>query len=489
MADYLYRPSHRKRGLKSFVCFRFLSFFLLAAFLLPLLFLPQPALAAKGVTVTLPDFPVTLNGRRINNAERSYPLICYKNITYFPLTWQDSRFMGLVTSWSEETGLVVSQVSDEPLKIYAEEQRSLKNPSAGQAKIVEGLVNINGQTVDNTKEPYPLLSFRDVIYFPLTWRFAAEEFGWDYQFDTDTGLSIRGNSASGAITVYDLELPLYRTDLFPGSAVVCQDKVFFAGPEKRDISLASLEHPQDTKGIYQQPDMDVLGFPDLYSKNGQAYLRFLAGYSVVTSSNRIFQLNTDGTLEELNSTIPFEEAGFTLKLIANSVPYTKNLFIKADGEEEFRTFGPPYLYFGPDAYLFDGGVYVLANPEGENYPEIFTGPGLEMSYPYRIDLETEEAEKVLDQDLSCLNIQNGYLFYLDEEGCLSRLNLKTKEIQRLWEEKAEEFFLNGLLLLRLAENRYLVLTEDGSLVGEVTAGEDQMVLCQEDSVILIRDKK
>ena len=42
----------------------------------------------------------------------------------------------------------------------------------------------------NGNEEYPLLLFRDVTYFPLTWRFAVQEFGWSYYFDMTNGLVI-----------------------------------------------------------------------------------------------------------------------------------------------------------------------------------------------------------------------------------------------------------------------------------------------------------
>lgn len=49
---------------------------------------------------------------------------------------------------------------------------------------------VNGEVIDNSKEKYPLLLFRDVTYFPLTWRFAVDEFGWNYTFDMEQGLQI-----------------------------------------------------------------------------------------------------------------------------------------------------------------------------------------------------------------------------------------------------------------------------------------------------------
>ncbi len=61
--------------------------------------------------------------------------------------------------------------------------------------IAGGAVRVNGKTVDNSREQYPLLLFRDVTYFPLTWRFAVEEFGWSYHFDGESGLTISNPAA------------------------------------------------------------------------------------------------------------------------------------------------------------------------------------------------------------------------------------------------------------------------------------------------------
>ena len=38
---------------------------------------------------------VTLNGQVIDNKTAKYPLLIYSNITYFPMTYHLSRFMGV----------------------------------------------------------------------------------------------------------------------------------------------------------------------------------------------------------------------------------------------------------------------------------------------------------------------------------------------------------------------------------------------------------
>ena len=67
-----------------------------------LLLLQSSALAAdkgKTVTVTLPTFAVTLNDTKIDSAHSEYPLIVYRDITYFPMTYHASRFLHLKSNW------------------------------------------------------------------------------------------------------------------------------------------------------------------------------------------------------------------------------------------------------------------------------------------------------------------------------------------------------------------------------------------------------
>lgn len=43
---------------------------------------------------------VTLNGQVIDNKTAKYPLLIYSNITYFPMTYHLSRFMGVSADWN-----------------------------------------------------------------------------------------------------------------------------------------------------------------------------------------------------------------------------------------------------------------------------------------------------------------------------------------------------------------------------------------------------
>lgn len=155
----------------------------------------QTAFAANTVKVTLPSFSVTLNGQTTSNEYSKFPLLVYKDITYFPMTYYDCRLLGLRTEWTAEAGLDIGK-NENAFYEYVRETQTFKNAKTQSAQIATGKIRVNGKNIDNTKEQYPLLLFRDVTYFPLTWRFAVEEFGWAYTFDAQNGLVITNPTAA-----------------------------------------------------------------------------------------------------------------------------------------------------------------------------------------------------------------------------------------------------------------------------------------------------
>lgn len=156
--------------------------------------LPFSAQAAQAVNVALPAFTVTLNGIQADPVQSQYPFLVYKDITYVPMTYHDARLLGLETKWTAKEGLVINKASvfdaQTAASAYKPYTAGSKNGSTYQATVVEGAVSVQGKAIDNSKEEYPLLLFRDVTYFPLTWRFAHDTFGWQYTFDSKNGLKI-----------------------------------------------------------------------------------------------------------------------------------------------------------------------------------------------------------------------------------------------------------------------------------------------------------
>lgn len=178
----------------------------------------QPTLAASNgkITVNVPIFKVTLNGVKIDNSHREYPMLTYKDITYFPLTYIDSQFLGIETTWDNRTGLSVNvskgAFSWSPDETYT----ATKNKITYTASIPQFPVRVNGELIDNSTETYPLIQFRNVTYFPLTWHFAMDEFHWrTYSFTAKDGLVINSFDPPPS---YEDALPALHQGLVDGPA-------------------------------------------------------------------------------------------------------------------------------------------------------------------------------------------------------------------------------------------------------------------------------
>ncbi|EFI41912.1 hypothetical protein [Peptoniphilus sp. oral taxon 386] len=166
---------------------------LVIAFVLLIAFAPK--VSAQGTYVGLPRFNVTLNGVSVDNSYARYPLIVYKDITYFPMTYNTTRFLGVETNWSEYSGLQINQTGiNGKFDFY---QTNRKNADVYPVTVPNFKITVNGKTIVNRNEEYPLLVFRDVTYFPMTWRFCVNEFGWKYNFTHQKGLVITSNNNSG----------------------------------------------------------------------------------------------------------------------------------------------------------------------------------------------------------------------------------------------------------------------------------------------------
>jgi len=151
------------------------------------------------IQITIPSFKITLNGTPIDSSYREYPFIVYKGITYFPMTYSDCRYLGLETTWDILAGLGIANTGISGS--YQEQGGNKKNSLSDFASICDFPVIVNGKAINNSKEEYPLLVFRNVTYFPLTWRFAVDEFGWAYSYSETTGLIINSSGSTKPVSL------------------------------------------------------------------------------------------------------------------------------------------------------------------------------------------------------------------------------------------------------------------------------------------------
>ena len=156
--------------------------------------LPQAEAAMRADVVT---GKVTLNGQVIDNKNAKYPLLSYSNITYFPMTYHLSRFMGVETDWNN---------ASKSLNITAGGAQSAYVAEPGKAPrgsvsvtLPSYKVYINGALSNDVDDTWPIFNYNGVTYFPLTFRYAYESFGWGYQWDAENGLRIDTTTAPARV--------------------------------------------------------------------------------------------------------------------------------------------------------------------------------------------------------------------------------------------------------------------------------------------------
>ena len=246
------------------------------------------SVSAKEVA-TLPAFDVYFNGNKVESEYREYPLLVYKDITYFPMTYFDSRHLGLVTEWDGETNtFVISKKNiNSVLTAYKSENKNQQN---NDVSICSFNIIVNGRTIDNKTEPYPILTFRDVTYFPLTWRFAVDEFGWEYSFDGENGLSI--NSSNHKVKMLDLSA-LEMNGTYSG--FTCDGEYYY-------------HHNSANGNIYRTPINDLKNQEIIYHiesgvpaglsyADGKVHLSYRSGGATM-GTNYSYYINKDKTFTE-----------------------------------------------------------------------------------------------------------------------------------------------------------------------------------------------
>lgn len=154
----------------------------------------QVAYAEEEVEVVLPYFDITLNGVAVDNTSETYPFIQYKGITYIPMTWDLCKALGLRTKWSEEEGLEILKADT---AVFYNSSGKAKNVVGKKykAELVDFPVKVNGKVIDNSTEEYPILNYKNITYFPMTYHFMVNEFNSGYKWDDIVGLSVAADES------------------------------------------------------------------------------------------------------------------------------------------------------------------------------------------------------------------------------------------------------------------------------------------------------
>ena len=115
--------------------------------------LPQAEAAMRADVVT---GKVTLNGQVIDNKNAKYPLLTYSNITYFPMTYQLSRFMGVETDWNNAAKSLNITAGGAQSAYVSEPGKAPKGSVS--VTLPSYRISVNGALIDN-KEMDPVHIF------------------------------------------------------------------------------------------------------------------------------------------------------------------------------------------------------------------------------------------------------------------------------------------------------------------------------------------
>ena len=165
-----------------------------------------PSYASDEITVLIPDYEFIIEDTSFYYQDSEYPILSYKDITYFPMTYEYCRLLDVSTAWVDGEGLFIashpSSFNETPSYPTA------KNTKYSKAVIPTYDIWVNGKKIDQKSEEYPLFNYRGVTYFPLTWRFGTEEFYWNIDFKEGENRSLTINSYQrgfgSTMTIYEV---------------------------------------------------------------------------------------------------------------------------------------------------------------------------------------------------------------------------------------------------------------------------------------------
>jgi len=435
------------------------------------------AQAGNAVSVTLPDFKVTLNGEEVNNSYSKYPLIVYKDITYFPMTYNDCRFLGLESYWRGNAEGLFIEASD-VTAAHKPYRTSVKN-NRHQTAVIPGFpITVNEKSVDNQKEEYPLLSFRDVTYFPMTWNFGVNEFSWDYAFDGENGLVIDSDN----IKLTQKSLPADRARNAGGTLknnVAVTNAFVYYEDAQGQIMQASLSNTSSTKQVYQLPvwtygDGKTFVYAGLYAEDGRAFLTYHQGGATM-GTDYLIRINDDGSTTLLNDTRYYIKnfGDISIQYWIGPAPGPGQLSIKGEGSE-WHPLGNPDLLYGwawrvsgnqsgggssEDVYLVGSDLYILGF---DIMSESTSTTGL-----YKVNINTNETVRISAKEVTAFNIEGDSIYYASA-GSIYRYSLREGTEELLKElvqppNKIEKFsVLNGHVYWqdRLDQNLYNLAGEN-----------------------------
>lgn len=436
--------------------------------------------AYAGEYITLPTFDVTLNGTLVENQYREYPLIVYNDITYFPMTYYDCRYLGLTTDWDNDTR-ALSIKKENITCLYRDYAGTRKNAKYGNAEICSFKIAVNGKAINNTKEKYPLLTFRDVTYFPLTWRFAVEEFGWEYSFDNDAGLVISSDNYQPKT----VELPNIS-----GSAAFDGEFYYYNGKVDDDSYIYMASHlGTDERIIHELPKTMLTRSASFISCLDGIYTKYSVGSGAISLTYKPYKIiPINGTVESkmpdkwvynMHGAVSISVRNESISVVAETsnkqLPYTVKYTV---GGKEKEASVPDDLIIG---IMIDGEEYDYNRIPREELIKIHGDKIYFIAYEcdkknatssiYAINTKNGKTEKLIRNAEGAFHVYNGRnnksssdstMIIFGRDGDILRYSEETGKTLTVKENDGSDLVLEG------ASGEYMIYTVQKSLSGDKT---------------------
>ena len=113
------------------------------------------------------------------------------------MTYHLSRFMGVETNWNNAAKSLNITAGGAQSAYVAETGKAPRGSVA--VTLPSYKVYVNGALSNDIDDTWPIFNYNGVTYFPLTFRYAYESFGWGYQWDAENGLRIDTTSAPARV--------------------------------------------------------------------------------------------------------------------------------------------------------------------------------------------------------------------------------------------------------------------------------------------------
>lgn len=369
------------------------------------------------IKVTLPNFTVNLNGNKVNNLYRKFPFLVYKNIVYLPMTWYDSRFLGLETEYLNDNSFNIEQ--KKITSSFEEYASKVKNNNIQYAKILDLKVMLNGKFINNSNEKYPLLIFRDVIYFPITWNFCCDEFNWKIDWNDSKGLSINSNNNN----LISINLPKYAGE---NSIAIYEEYYYFVETVNNTNNIYRISELNNEKKelVYSYEIDSSYGFQNKLNFeiiNENLWFSYHSGGASM-GSDVYCKINKDGkVIKKLNGYLSFKETTKGDIIIDQYLGQSKNnlSIIPIDKMHEKKKIGDTNLIYGlnikcdekikgytPDksTHIIGEDIYILASKHSLEKTEL--------NRIYKVNINTNETLKVVDFEVENFKIINNKIYYV-----------------------------------------------------------------------------